>query len=127
MRLEIDLELSPIFHIYEIFIIKNNIMARITKLTEADLNRLVKKVIKEDEEFSPKWNVTNRPEKEKSFDEYRSELGRHLETLKQTYNDLINISMEAADNDSLSEEEKDEIESAIEASLDDPYGMFLQD
>jgi hypothetical protein len=102
-------------------------MARITKLTESDLNRLVKKVIKEEGEFSPQWNVTNRPEKEKSFDEYRSELDSHLETLKQTYQDLIEISLEVADNKSLSEEEKDEIESAIEASLDDPYGMFLQD
>ena len=75
-------------------------MARITKLTEADLNRLVKKVIKEEGEFSPKWNVTNRPEKEKSFDEYRSELGRHLETLKQTYQDLINISKNQEDRQS---------------------------
>lgn len=41
---------TPFFSRFNIFIIKINIMAKTVRLTESDLTRIVKRVIKEDED-----------------------------------------------------------------------------
>ena len=95
-------------------------MARITKLTEADLNRLVKKVIKEEGESEMKEPLSN-------YEDYKHEVEVIMDTLKQSFHDLMDVGKMVDDDKSLSEEERDEIDSMIESSLDDPYGMFLHD
>jgi uncharacterized protein YaaN involved in tellurite resistance len=94
-------------------------MARITKLTEADLNRLVKKVIKEEE--------SEMKEPLRSYEDYQHEVDAIMDALKQSYHDLMDVGRMAGDDKSLSEEERDEIDWTISAALDNVYGTFLQD
>lgn len=94
-------------------------MAKITKLTESDLNRLVKKVIKEDE--------SEMKEPLRSYADYQYEVDAIMDTLRQSFHDLMDVKMMAGDDKSLSEEERDEIDWTISAALDDVYGTFLQD
>jgi hypothetical protein len=95
-------------------------MGKITKLTESDLNRLVKKVIKEEGESEMKEPLNN-------YEDYKYEVEVIMDKLKQSFHDLMDVGKMVDDDKSLSEEERDEIDSMIESSLDDPYGMFLHD
>lgn len=94
-------------------------MARITRLTESDLNRLVKKVIKEDE------SEMKKPFRE--FSDYEYELDHYMEQLKETFNNLMDLQEKVMNDDNLSEEEKDYIDFTIGQTFDDPYSLFDDD
>jgi hypothetical protein len=94
-------------------------MAKIVRLTESDLNRLVKKVIKEDE--------SEMKEPLRSYEDYKYELDHYMENLKSVFNDLMDLEEMVMNDNNLSEEEKDDITWTIGQTFDDPYGMFLQD
>lgn len=94
-------------------------MTKIVRLTESDLNRLVKKVIKEDE--------SEMKEPLRKFSDYEYELDHYMEQLKETFNNLMDLKEKVMKDDNLSEEEKDYIDWTIGQTFDDPYSAFFDD
>ena len=94
---------------------------KVIRLTESDISRLVKKVIKEEDESQMSRKSF------RDFSDYQYELDHYMENLKSTFNDLWTLGEMVMNDDNLSEEQKDEITWTIEHTLDDLYAAFLDD
>jgi hypothetical protein len=89
-------------------------MTKKVRLTESDLNRIVKRLISEEVD-------------DVKYTNYMVEINEHLDIIKDSFHALMDIKMEVMDDDSLSNEQIKEIEWMIESAFEDTYGTFLND